>query len=72
MSQNSPKLAIMLTLEQTRESLNDPTLSDEEVLEIRDQLYSLAEIIYEQWQVDMAKKKKLRLEEKTQLENLPS
>jgi hypothetical protein len=62
----------MLTLEQTRESLNDPTLSDEEVLEIRDQLYSLAEIIYEQWQVDMAKKKKLRLEEKTQLENLPS
>jgi hypothetical protein len=62
----------MLTLEKTRESLNDPTLSDEEVLEIRDQLYSLAEIIYEQWQVDMAKKKKLRLEEKTQLENLPS
>jgi hypothetical protein len=62
----------MLTLEKTRESLNDPTLSDEEVLEIRDQLYSLAEIIYEQWQADMAKKKKLRLEEKTQLENLPS
>ena len=42
----------MLTLEQTRESLNDPTLSDEEVLEIRDQLYSLAEIIYEKWQQD--------------------
>jgi hypothetical protein len=62
----------MLTLEQAKELLDDPTLSDEEVLEIRDQLYSLAEIIYEQWQVDMAKKKKLRLEEKTQLENLPS
>ena len=62
----------MLTLEKTRESLNDPTLSDEEVLEIRDQLYSLAEIIYEQWQVDMAKKKKLRLEEKTQSENVPT
>lgn len=62
----------MLTLEQARESLDDPTLSDEEVLEIRDQLYSLAEIIYEQWQVDMAKKKKLRLEEKTQSENLPT
>ena len=62
----------MLTLEQAKELLDDPTLSDEEVLEIRDQLYSLAEIIYEQWQADMAKKKKLRLEEKTQLENLPS
>ena len=62
----------MQTLEQAKELLDDPTLSDEEVLEIRDQLYSLAEIIYEQWQVDMAKKKKLRLEEKTQLENLPS
>ena len=36
----------MLTLEQARKSLNDPTLSDEEVLEIRDQLYALTEIIY--------------------------
>ena len=62
----------MLTLEQTRESLNDPTLSDEEVLEIRDQLYSLAEIIFEQWQIDMAKERKRRLEEKTHSENLPT
>jgi hypothetical protein len=62
----------MLTLEQTRESLNDPTLSDEEVLEIRDQLYSLAEIIFEQWQIDIAKEKKRRLEEKTQSENVPT
>jgi hypothetical protein len=62
----------MLTLEQAKELLDDPTLSDEEVLEIRDQLYSLAEIIYEQWQADMAKKKKLRLEEKTHSENLPT
>ena len=62
----------MLTLEQTRKSLNDPTLSDEEVLEIRDQLYALTEIIYKQWEIDRAKEKKLRLEEKTQSENLPT
>ena len=62
----------MLTLEQIKESLNDPTLSDEGVLEIRDQLYSLAEIIYEKWEIDRAKEKKRRLEEKTQSENLPT
>ena len=62
----------MLTLEQARESLDDPALSDEEILEIRDQLYCLAEIIYEQWEIDRAKEKKRRLEEKTQLENLPT
>jgi hypothetical protein len=62
----------MLTLEQVRKSLNDPTLSDEEVLEIRDQLYALAEIIFEQWQIDMAKEKKRRLEEKTRSDNLPT
>lgn len=42
----------MLTLEQAKKLLDDPALSDEEVLEIRDQLYSLAEIIYEKWQQD--------------------
>jgi hypothetical protein len=40
----------MLTLEQVKKSLNDPAISDDEALEIRDQLYSLAEIIFEQWQ----------------------
>lgn len=42
----------MLTLEQIKKTLNDPSISDEEALEIRDQLYALAEIIYEKWQVD--------------------
>ncbi len=32
--------------------LDDPSLSDEQILEIRDQLYALAEIIYEKWQQD--------------------
>ena len=62
----------MLTLEQMKKLLDDPSLPDEQVLEIRDQLYALAEIIYEQWEIDRAKEKKRRLEEKTQLENLPT
>ena len=62
----------MLTLEQMRKTLPDPTLTDEEVLEIRDQLYYLAEIIYEKWEMDMAKKKQQRLEGKTKSENLPA
>ena len=44
----------MITLEQVKKLLNDPTISDSEALEIRDQCYSLAEIIFEQWQKDKA------------------
>ncbi|ABC77911.1 hypothetical protein [Syntrophus aciditrophicus] len=40
----------MLNLEQVKKILNDPAISDSEALEIRDHLYSLAEIIFEQWQ----------------------
>ena len=42
----------MLTLEQMKKLLNDPSLTDSQVLEIRDQLYSLAELIFEKWQQD--------------------
>lgn len=42
----------MLTLEQMKKLLDDPSLTDEQILEIRDQLYALAEIIYEKWQQD--------------------
>ncbi|GEM_PF-2511613 len=42
----------MLTLEQMKKLINDPSLTDEQILEIRDQLYALAEIIYEKWQQD--------------------
>jgi len=44
----------MLTLEQVKKALNDPAISDSQALEIRDHLYSLAEIIFEQWQKDRA------------------
>ena len=60
----------MLTLEQMKKLLDDSSIPDEQVLEIRDQLYALAEIIYEQWEIDRAKEKKRRLEEKTQSDNL--
>lgn len=39
----------MLSLERTRELLDDPTLTDKEVQEIRDGFYLLAEIIFEKW-----------------------
>ena len=42
----------MLTLEQIKKTLKDSSISDEEALEIRDQLYYLAEIIFEKWQAD--------------------
>lgn len=42
----------MLTLEQMKKLLNDPSLTDSQILEIRDQLSSLAEIIFEKWQQD--------------------
>ena len=42
----------MLSLERAKELLNDLTLSDKEVEEIRDGFYMLAEIIFEKWQED--------------------
>ena len=47
-----------MTLEQVRKLINDPTITDDEALEIRDALYQLAEIIFEKWQLDIAKEKK--------------
>ena len=47
----------MLTLEQSRQLLNDPTLTDEEIQAIREAHYALAEIIYEQWLREREKEK---------------
>ncbi|MFA5084517.1 MAG: hypothetical protein WC475_04045 [Candidatus Paceibacterota bacterium] len=47
----------MLSLERTKELLNDPTLSDKEIEEIRDGFYELAQIIFEQWKEDRKKRK---------------
>ena len=42
----------MLSIERTKELLNDPALSDEEIEKIRDDMRVLAEIIFEKWQAD--------------------
>ena len=39
----------MLSVERTRELLDDPSISDEEVEQIRDECRIFAEIIFEQW-----------------------
>jgi hypothetical protein len=43
----------MLSLEQAKKILNNPALSDEEILEIRDGFYQLAQIIFAKWQDDI-------------------
>lgn len=47
----------MLTIDQVKKILDDPAMSDEEAREIRDQLQSLAEIIFEQWQKQREKER---------------
>lgn len=42
----------MVNIERIKELINDPSLSDEEIKIIRDELYTLTEIIYEYWQKD--------------------
>jgi hypothetical protein len=46
----------MLTIQQVKTILNNPNISDEEAMEIRDNFCSLAEIIFEQWE----KEKKIK------------
>ena len=50
----------MLTFEQSRKILNDPTLTDEEIAEIREAHQALAEIIYEQWLRDRKREQATR------------
>lgn len=42
----------MLSIERVKELVNDPTLADKEIEEIRDGLRLLAELIFEKWQED--------------------
>ena len=58
----------MLSLERAKELINDPKLSDKEIEEIRDQMYMLSELIFEQWTED---RKKQREKEKDSKENKP-
>lgn len=47
----------MLSIEKVKRVLNDPNITDEEALEIRDNMHSLAEIIFEQWQQQREKER---------------
>lgn len=42
----------MLSIERVKELVNDPSLTDEEIKEIRGEFYLLAEIIFEQWKTE--------------------
>ena len=39
----------MLSVQKAKELLNDETISDEKAEKIRDDLYALAEIIFDKW-----------------------
>ena len=47
----------MLTIQQVKTILNDPNISDEKAMEIRDNFRSLVEVIFEQWQKEKEIKK---------------
>lgn len=47
----------MLSVERVKELLNDPSLSDKEIEEIRDGFYQLSEVIFEQWMEERKKAK---------------
>lgn len=42
----------MLSIDRAKKLINDPSLSDEEVERIRDYTRSLAELIFDKWQLD--------------------
>jgi len=54
----------MLSIERVKELINDPSLSDKEIEEIRDGFYQLSEIMFEQWQAERIKAKKAETENK--------
>ena len=53
----------MLTTERVKELIDDPTISDKEIEEIRDGFYLLSEVIFEQWQAERIKTKKQKEED---------
>lgn len=47
----------MLSIERVKKILDDPTLSDEEITEIRNYFRALGEIVFEKWQNEKEIKK---------------
>ncbi len=59
----------MLSVERVKQLINNPKLSDQEVEEIRDGLYMLAELMFEQWQAERIKAKSETQENKNNNQN---
>ena len=60
----------LLTVEQTREILKDPTLTDEQLTEIRDGYRLMAEVIFDKWLSE--RKTKAKINDKKFIEEKPS
>ncbi len=50
-------MTTMLSIDRAKQLLNDPTLSDKETEEIRDECHALAEIIFDKWWEEREQKK---------------
>lgn len=59
----------MLSIERARQIINDSSLSDQEVEDIRDYFHGLAELIFEGWQ-EKREKEKLRAIPSNNINNL--
>lgn len=59
----------MLGVERVKELVNDPSLSDKEIEEIRDGFFMLAEVIFEQWHAERIKAKNQKQEDKQNNQN---
>lgn len=46
----------MLSIEEVKKIIGDPSITDKEIKVIRDECYSLAEIIYEMWTIECRQK----------------
>ena len=57
-AQSNEFFITVLSIEKTKQLINDPSLSDKEAEEIRDGFRVLAEIIFEKWQEEKLNKNK--------------
>lgn len=58
----------MLSTERIKQLINNPKLSDKEIEEIRDGLYMLAELMFEQWQAERIKAKNQKQDNQNEYE----
>jgi hypothetical protein len=59
----------MISLERAKQLINDPTLSDKQIEEIRDGFYMLSQVIFEQWQAERNKAKEAGQKDSKKINN---